>query len=124
MLPRGGSRREELGTVAGLSGRSGDLAAPREALIRRQLDIALDVVHQKVKSFLRVRLNEFELLRESRSRRGRVLVGLDMVAVLHLVEPVCRAAPALAIPFITVFGQRGGNGACVGTGVQIDWQQR
>ena len=92
MSPRGGSRREELGTVAGLSGRSGDLAAARDALIRRQLDAALDVVHQQVKGLLRVRLNQFELLRESRRRRGRVLVGLDMVAVLHLVEPVCRPA--------------------------------
>jgi hypothetical protein len=53
----GGSWNEKLGTVAGLSGRSGDLAAPRDALIRRQLDIALDVAHQKVESFLRVRLN-------------------------------------------------------------------
>src|SRR5947209_9204794 len=71
-----------------LSGRGGNRAATRNALVRRKGGAVLDVVHQKVERFLRVRLNEFELLRESRQRRGRVLVGLDMVAVLHFVETV------------------------------------
>src|SRR5580704_18052980 len=99
---------EELGAMPRLSGRCRDRAAVRYALVRGKGGAVLDRFRQQVEGALCVRLDQLEL------RKG-VLVDLDVVAVLHLVEAICRAAPAVVIAFITVFGQRGGNGACVGT---------
>src|SRR5438046_8718931 len=59
----------------------GDATPARDALARRQRRAALHVAHQHVESALCVWLNELEL-------REGVLVGLDMVAVLHLVEAI------------------------------------
>ena len=75
---------EEIGAMPRLSGRCRDRAATRDALVRRQLGAVLDGFRQQVKGVLRVRLDQLEL-------REGVLVGLDVVAVLHLVETVCRA---------------------------------
>src|SRR6516162_7998006 len=75
------SRREETGAVSRLNGHGSDRTAGRDALVRRQLGIVLDMPRQQLKSALGVRLDQFEL-------REGVLVGLDVVAVLHLVEAV------------------------------------
>ena len=96
--------------------RGRDRAATRNALVRRKGGAVLDRLRQQVEGVLCVWLDQLEL-------RKDILVGFDMVAVLHLVEPVCRAAMAVVIAFVTLFGQSGGNGACVGPRVQIDRQQ-
>jgi hypothetical protein len=64
-------------------------------LIRRQGCALLDVADEVVEGLLGVRLDQLEL-------RGRVLVGLDVVAVLYFVETVFALLPAVAIPAITV----------------------
>ena len=83
---------EELGAMARLSGRGRDRAATRDALVRRQGGAVLDRFRQQVEGVLRVRLDQLEL------RKG-VLVGLDVVAVLHLVEAVCGARVAVVVVF-------------------------
>src|SRR5260370_17680412 len=80
----GGSRDEKLGAMPELSGRSLDRAAARDALVRGKGGAMLDRLRQQVEGVLCVRLDQLEL------RKG-ILVGLDMIAVLHLVEAVCRA---------------------------------
>ena len=61
--------------------RVGDLAAARNALIGRQRRAALDLPDEQIEGALRVRLDQLEL-------REHVLVSLDVVSVLHLVQPV------------------------------------
>ena len=86
-IPILGLRYEEIGAVARLGRSCRDRAAARDALVRRQFGALLDLNRQQVKGALGMLLDQLEL----RERRRRILVGLDVVAVLHLVEPVLRA---------------------------------
>ena len=72
---------EEICAVSRLRRRGGYLAAARNALIGRQRRAALDLPDEQIEGTLRVRLDQFEL-------REHVLESLDMVSVLHLVQPV------------------------------------
>ena len=69
--------------VSRLRWRGGYLAATWNALIGWQCRAALDLPDEQIKGTLGVRLDEFE-------RGERVFVRLDMVSVLHLVQPVRR----------------------------------
>src|SRR5207237_10278042 len=93
-------------------------AAARDALAGRQRRAAFHVVHQKVESVLRMRLDQLEL-------RIKLLVSLDMVAVLDFVEAV-GGSPVVAIAVIVMaLVLRGGcDLACVRARVVIDRQQR
>ena len=83
--------------------RVGDLAAARNALVGRQRRAALDLRYKQIEGALRVRLDQLEL-------REYVLESLEMVSVLHLVQPVRRlmlvapisAAAIVPIPLIVV----------------------
>jgi hypothetical protein len=77
-----------------------------------------DGVHQQIKCPLSVWLNQLELLREA------VFVRLDVVAVLHLVEPVCRMPPALMVPLLAPLGKSSSDGTRIGAGMKVDRQQR
>ena len=77
----------------------------------------LDVFHQQVKGVLRVRLDQLEL-------RERILVGLDVVAVLHLVKTICRVPMRLVSTLMISVGKSGNHGARISTGVKVDRQQR
>jgi len=77
----------------------------------------LDVFHQQVKGVLRVRLDQLEL-------RERILVGLDVVAVLHLVKPICRVLMRLVSTLMIPVGKSGRHSARISTGVKVDRQQR
>src|SRR5580692_121512 len=118
----GGSRSdEELGAMARLRRRGRDRAAARDALIRRQGGSMLDRIRQQVKGVLCMRLDQLEL------RKG-VFVGLDVVAVLHLVEAVCGmqlfVVALVSTPLLISSRQGGGNGTLIGASVEIDRQQR
>ena len=63
-----------------------------------------------------VRLDQLEL-------RERILVGLDVVAVLHLVKPICRVLVRLVSTLMILVGKSGSHGARISTGVKVDWQQ-
>src|SRR5438270_14095773 len=67
-----------------LGGRCGHAAAgpARNALVWRERSAVLDVVDELVERVLRRGLDFLELVRE------RLLIRLDVVPVLHLVEPV------------------------------------
>src|SRR6266566_6682 len=113
-----GSRSDkEIGAVPRLDGRWGDRAAARYALVRRKLRAVLDGVHQQNKGVLCMRLDQLEL-------REGVLVGLDVVAVLHLVETVCRAPMLPVVAVVIPVGDGGGHGARICAGVEVDRQQR
>jgi len=73
--------------MAGLGRTAGDRATARDALAGWELGSVLDMIDQQVERALRVRLDQLEL-------RERSLEGLDVVAVLDLVQPVRRAASA------------------------------
>ena len=62
----------------------GDLASAGDTLIRRQHRAALDLPDKQIEGALGVRLDQFEL----RERRGRVLIGLDVVSVLDFVQAI------------------------------------
>src|SRR5271155_2637647 len=104
---------KELGAMPRLSGRGRDRAATWDALVRGKGGGVLDRCRQQVKGVLCMRLDQLEM------RKG-VLVGLDVVAVLHLVEAVCRG---LMLDVIAV-GQGGSDGTLIGARVQVDRQQR
>ena len=72
-----------------------DRSGAWNALVRRQRGALLDVLHQEVECALRVRHDQFELWEE-------VLVGLDVVAVLHLVQSERRLAIVIAVPVVAV----------------------
>src|SRR5271165_138289 len=117
-----GSRSDkEIGAVPRLSGRGRDRAAARDALVRRKGGAVLDRIRQQVKGVLCVRLDQLEL------RKG-VLVGFDVVTILHLIETVRRAQQlAIAVvsaPLLMPCRQGGGYGTRIGAGVQVDRQQR
>src|SRR6516225_3427383 len=95
---------EKLGTVSRLTGCGRDCATRWDALVRGERDALLDIVHEQVKGTLRMRLDEFEL-------RKDILVGFDMVAVLHLVETVRREIPARINPVVAALRRRGRNRA-------------
>ena len=61
-----------------------NLTSPWDALTRRQIAMVLDGTDQEIEGLLCVRLYEFEL-------REGLLVGVDVVAVLHFVEPIGRS---------------------------------
>jgi hypothetical protein len=60
-----------------------NLARRRDALTRRQIGMVLDGTDQEIEGLLCVRLYEFEF-------REGLLVGFNVVAVLHFVEPISR----------------------------------
>jgi len=82
---------EELGTMWRLSRRGRDQAATRDALVRRKGGAMLDRIRQQVKGALCVRLDQLEL-------RKVILVGLDVVAVLHLVKAGGSGADSAGYP--------------------------
>src|SRR6266702_4617299 len=93
--------REQARAVSGLSRRGGDLAAPRDALRGGQRSSVLDRTDEQVERLLRVRLDELELGEGAPRRRRelrRRLVRLDVVTVLHLVQPVRSVAAAAVVP--------------------------
>src|SRR5690349_14773579 len=98
-MPQAGSRYEKIGAMPGLGGRRSNRSAARNALVGREVGPMFDGVHQQIKCPLSVWLNQLELLREA------VFVRLDVVAVLHLVEPVCRMPPALMVPLLAPLGK-------------------
>src|SRR5437870_13782117 len=109
---------KETRAVSRLRRRIGDVTAARDALARWQRRAALHVAHQHVESALCVRLNELEL-------REDVLVGLDMVAVLHLVEAIGGSAVVpIVILAIALFFRGGFDLAGVRPRVVLDRQQR
>ena len=77
----------------------------------------LNIFDRQVKGVLRVRLDQLEL-------REGVLVGLDVVAVLHLVKPVCRPLMLLISSLMILVGKSGSDGARISAGVKVDRQQR
>ena len=91
--------------------RSRDGAAPGNALVRRQLGVVFDMVDQQVESVLRMGFDQLEL-------RERDLVGLDVIAVLHLVKPVGRCVVEVVI------ASPGSHFAVLGTSMMVDVQQR
>src|SRR5215469_5590321 len=95
-----GSRYKELLAMPRLSGCRRNRAAARNALVGRETGPALDVVGQQLEGALSVRLDQLEL-REG--RRG-VLVGLYMIAVLHLVETVRRPVVLPVFSIIILLG--------------------
>jgi hypothetical protein len=99
--------------VPWLGGHGGDRAAARDALVRRQRCALLDGVYQEVKGVLSVRLDQLEL-------REGVFISLDVIAVLHLVETVCRVTMSLAIRLIAVLEGSSSNGTRIGPGVKVD----
>jgi len=64
-----------------------------------------------------VRLDQLKL-------RERILVGLDVVTILHLVKPICRVAMRLVSTLMISVGKSGSHGARISTGVKVDRQQR
>src|SRR5512133_2229670 len=97
-----GSRDEQLGAVAGLGRRGRNRAAAGNALVRRKRAAALDETSQQIECLLRVRLDQLEL-------RKSVLEGLDVVAVLHLVEAVSRRLPVAMISGLLLLGKSGSD---------------
>ena len=71
-------------------------------------------VHQQIECPLSLRLNQLKLLREA------VFVGLDVVAVLHLVEPVCGTRSALMVAILAPLGESSSDGTRIGTGMKVD----
>ena len=69
----------------------------RNALVGRQRGAALDLPDEQIEGALRVRLDQLEL-----RERGRVLVGLDVVAVLYLVQPVRGRVFGPSIPRVAI----------------------
>jgi len=47
-----------------------------------------------------------------------------VIAVLDLVEPVCRALMRLVSALMILLGKSGGHGARISAGVEVDRQQR
>src|SRR5262244_271480 len=77
----------------------------------------LNIVDQQVKGVLRVRLDQLEL-------REDILVGLDVVAVLYLVKPICRALMRQVTTLMILVGRSGRYGPRISAGVKVDRQQR
>jgi hypothetical protein len=117
----GGSRDEKLGAMPQLSGRSLDRAAARDALVRGKGRAVLHRFRHQVKGALCMRLDQLEL------RKG-ILVGLDVVAVLHLVEAVFGtlifAVTVASVPLAIPSRHASRNGTRIGAGVEVDRQQR
>jgi len=88
-----------------------NLARPRDALTRRQIGMVLDGTDQEIEGLLCVRLYEFEL-------REGLLVGVNVVAVLHFVEPISRNL------LIYVGLHCGSHATRIGTRVVVNRQQR
>ena len=104
--------------MAGLGRAVGNRAGSCDALARRQPAAALDVLDQEIEGALRMRLDQLDLREEE-------LVRLEMITVLHFIEPVCRTIVAIVIITFTMPLRLGGrHGTCVGAGVVIDRQQR
>ena len=76
---------QQVGAVACLRRVARDRAALRNALARRQRRLVFDMIDEEVERLLRVRLDQHEL----GERRD---VRLDVIAVLHFVQPVLRVA--------------------------------
>ena len=100
--------------MSGLSRSAGDRAAARDALVGRQRRTLLDLTDEQIEGVLRVRQDVLE-------RRKEILVGLDVVAVLHFVQAIRRLRP---VRITRLRGETGRDCACVGAGVVIDRQQR
>src|SRR5260221_1828566 len=114
-LPRVGgqrSRHEESGAMPRLVRRCGDGAAARDALVGGQAAAMLDEIDQQVEGALRMRLNELEL-------REGVLEGLDVVAVLDLVEAVRRCAAIVILALACGGRPRRRDAACIGRGLGV-----
>ncbi len=110
------SGREKICAVSRLPRRVGDLAATRNALIGRQRRTALDLPDEQIEGALRVRLDQFEL-------REQVLESLDVVSVLHLVQPVRRRMFVGPVPAAVIVTLRDGRDiARVGARVMINGQ--
>lgn len=92
------------------------LAAARNTLVGRQRSARLDLPDEQIKGALGVRLDQFE-------RRERIFVRLDMVSVLHLVQPVSGWEISASIPLVAFVKRSNGRDvARVGAGVMIDRQ--
>src|SRR5437868_4233495 len=102
---------EKRGAMARLSGRSRDRAAARDALVRGKMGAVLDRFCQQIKGVLCMGLDQLDL------RKG-VLVGLDVVAVLHFIEAVCGVqifvVALLPMPLLISSRQSGGHGTRTG----------
>src|ERR1700730_10015655 len=88
-------------------------AAPWNALVRREIGPALDVVGQQIEGALRVRLDQLEL-------PEGVLVSLDVIAVLYLVKAINRTMTQVIAILSILVGKSSGDGALIGAGVEID----
>jgi len=109
------SGREKICAVSRLPRRVGDLAATRNALIGRQRRTAFDLPDEQIEGALRVRLDQFEL-------REQVLESLDVVSVLHLVQPVRRRMFVRPVPAAVIVLRDGRDVARVGARVMINGQ--
>src|SRR3984893_7830539 len=115
----GAHGNKELVAMPGLDRGCQDRAAPRNALIWRKVGPVLDTLGQQLKGTLRMRLDQYEL----RERRHGVLIGLDVIAVLHLVEAVGRALALPVVPLVATSREGGGDGARIGSGLEVDRQR-
>src|SRR5215467_182259 len=79
------SRRQQARAMPWLRRHCGDLASDRDALARRQRDCEFDLGDQQIERLLRMGLDELQLREDS-------FEGLDVVAVLHFIEPIVRRA--------------------------------
>ncbi len=79
--------------MPGLRRRVGDGLSARNALVGRQLHMLFDVAHQQIERALC-------LWRHQRELREQVLIRIDVIAILHLVEPIRRALEIEAAPII------------------------
>src|SRR5215472_11709439 len=101
---------EELRAVTGLGRRRGNGPAVGDALAWRQGCVVLDVVNEEVEGLLCVRLDELQL-------RKRAPERFDMVAVLHLIQPV------LSFALVVVAVARGVDHRLVCFGSPMNRQQ-
>src|SRR5438105_10147646 len=102
--------------MAGLLGVVGNRAAAWNTLARRQRNISLDRVNEEIERALRMRLDVLEL-------REGVLVGFDVIAVLHFIEAVRGTQIVRTVAVIALRFRRSGDLARVGTGMVIDGQK-